>query len=156
MVYQGNIGSMEKTRFGGLTRSEVMSRIRGRGNEKTEVLLARLMRAEGLRGWRRHLPIPGRPDFSFRRQKVAVFVDGCFWHGCPRCFRLPKQNRAFWKAKIEGNRKRDQLVNGRLRRLRWKVLRIRECHLKDRKKVIKKIIKMIRSKPPFSKGLKKS
>lgn len=130
MVYQGNTGSMEKTRFGGLTRSEVMSRIRGRGNEKTEVRLARLMRAEGIRGWRRHLPIPGTPDFSFRRQKVAVFVDGCFWHGCPRCFRLPKQNRAFWRAKIEGNRKRDRSVNGRLRRRGWKVLRIRECQLK--------------------------
>jgi DNA mismatch endonuclease (patch repair protein) len=72
-------------------RSEVMSRIRGKGNEKTEVRLAKLMRKAGIRGWRRHLPIPGRPDFSFRQQKVAVFVDGCFWHGCPRCFRLPKQ-----------------------------------------------------------------
>ena len=111
-------------------RSEVMSRIRGRGNEKTEVRLAKLMRAEGIRGWSRHLPILGRPDFSFRKQKVAVFVDGCFWHGCPKCFRLPKQNRTFWKAKIEGNRKRDRSVNGRLRRLGWRVLRIKECQLK--------------------------
>lgn len=117
-------------------RSEVMSRIRGMGNERTELRLARLMRAEGIRGWRRHLPIPGRPDFSFRRQKVAVFVDGCFWHGCPRCFRLPKQNRAFWKEKIEGNRKRDRSVNGRLRRLGWKVVRIRECQLKKTKGVV--------------------
>jgi DNA mismatch endonuclease (patch repair protein) len=120
-----------------------MSRIRGKGNEKTEVRLARLMRAEEIRGWRRHLPIPGRPDFSFRRQKVAVFVDGCFWHGCPRCFRLPRQNRAFWKAKIEGNRKRDQSVNGRLRRLGWKVVRIRECSLKDQNKVLDKIKKTL-------------
>jgi len=139
MVYQGNIGSMEKTRFGGLTRSEVMSRIRGRGNERTELRLARLMRVERIRGWRRHLPIPGRPDFSFRKQKVAVFVDGCFWHGCPRCFRLPKQNRAFWKAKIEGNRKRDRSVNGRLRRLGWKVVRIRECQLKHADRVVSKV-----------------
>ena len=122
-------------------RSEVMSRIRGRGNEKTELRLARLMRAGVIRGWRRHLPIPGRPDFSFRRQKVAVFVDGCFWHGCPRCFRLPKQNRAFWKAKIEGNRKRDRSVNGRLRRLGWKVIRIRECQLIQEKTVMRKIVK---------------
>ena len=120
-------------------RSEVMSRIRGRGNEKTEVRLAKLMRAEGIRGWRRHLPIPGRPDFTFRKQKVAVFVDGCFWHGCPRCFRLPKQNRAFWKAKIEGNQKRDRSVNGRLRRLEWKVLRIRECQLKKSDWVVSRI-----------------
>jgi len=120
-------------------RSEVMSKIRGKGNEKTEVRQARLMRAERIRGWRRHLPILGRPDFSFRKQKVAVFVDGCFWHGCPKCFRLPKQNRAFWKAKIEGNRKRDQSVNGRLRRLGWKVIRIRECQLKKTESVLREV-----------------
>ena len=124
-------------------RSEVMSKILGKGNEKTEVRLATLMRAEGIRGWRRHLPILGRPDFSFQRQKVTVFVDGCFWHGCSRCFRLPKQNRAFWKAKIEGNRKRDLSVNGRLRRLGWKVIRIRECQLKHSVRVVVKIEKAL-------------
>ncbi|NBX69874.1 MAG: very short patch repair endonuclease [Proteobacteria bacterium] len=120
-------------------RSEVMSRIRGKGNEKTEVRLAKLLREAGIKSWRRHQPIPGRPDFSFRKQKVAVFVDGCFWHGCPRCFRLPKQNRAFWKAKIEGNRKRDRSVKGRLRRLGWKVIRIRECRLKHADRIVAKI-----------------
>ncbi|NBT47073.1 MAG: very short patch repair endonuclease [Actinobacteria bacterium] len=139
MVYPKNTASLEKTRFGGLTRSEVMSRIRGKGNEKTELRLFRLMRAEGIRGWRRHAPIPGRPDFSFRKQKVAVFVDGCFWHGCPKCFQLPRQNRAFWKAKIEWNRKRDRSVNGRLRRLGWKVLRIRECRLKHAGQVVSRL-----------------
>jgi DNA mismatch endonuclease (patch repair protein) len=116
-----------------------MSRIRGRGNEKTEVRLAKLMRAEGIRGWSRHLSIPGRPDFAFKKQKVAVFVDGCFWHGCPRCFRLPKQNRAFWKAKIEENRRRDRSVNGRLRRLGWKVVRIKECQLKHADRILARI-----------------
>ena len=130
MGFPESMLSLEKTRFGGLTRSEVMSRIRGKGNEKTEVRLARLLRKAGIRGWRRHLPIPGRPDFSFRKMKVAVFVDGCFWHGCPKCFRLPKQNREFWRAKIEGNRRRDRSVNGRLRRLGWKVVRIWECRLR--------------------------
>ena len=124
-------------------RSELMSRIRGKGNEKTELRLVRLMRKVGIRGWRRHLPIPGRPDFAFRRQKVAVFVDGCFWHGCPRCFRLPKQNRAFWKAKIEGNRRRDRSVNGRLRRLGWKVIRIRECRLKYAERIVAKMREMV-------------
>jgi len=128
-------------------RSDVMSRIRGKGNEKTELRLARLMRAAGIGGWRRHLPIPGRPDFSFRRQKVAVFVDGCFWHGCPWCFRLPKQNRAFWKAKIEGNRKRDRSVNGRLRRLGWKVVRIKECQLKDSERVVGRVAEAICCRP---------
>jgi len=120
-------------------RSWLMSRIRSKGNENTEVRLAKLMRIVGIKGWRRHLPIPGRPDFLFRKQKVAVFVDGCFWHGCHKCFRLPKQNRAFWKVKIEGNRKRDRLVNGRLRRLGWKVIRIRECQLGKADKVLVKV-----------------
>jgi len=120
-------------------RSFNMSRIRGRGNEKTEVRLAKLLREAEIKGWRRHLPIPGRPDFAFQKQKVAVFVDGCFWHGCPTCFRLPKQNRAFWKAKIEGNRRRDRSVNGRLRRLGWKVIRIRECRLKHADRIVAKI-----------------
>ena len=124
-------------------RSWIMSRIRGSGNEKTEVRLARLLRGDGISGWRRHLPIPGRPDFAFRKQKVAVFVDGCFWHGCPKCFRLPKQNRAFWKSKIERNRKRDLLVNGRLRSLGWKVVRIRECSLDQKNKVLEKIKKRL-------------
>ena len=124
-------------------RSWVMSRIRGKGNEKTEVRLARLLHEAGIKGWRRHLPIPGRPDFSFRKQKVALFVDGCFWHGCPRCFRLPKQNRAFWKAKIEGNRRRDWSVNGRLRRLGWKVMRVRECTLRKQNKVLDKIKRVL-------------
>jgi len=124
-------------------RSWIMSRIRGKGNEKTELRMARLMRVAGIGGWRRHLPVPGRPDFSFRKQKVAVFVDGCFWHGCPRCFRLPKQNRAFWKAKIEGNRKRDRSVNGRLRRLGWKVVRIKECQLKNPERVVGRVAEAI-------------
>jgi len=144
MVYPENTASLEKTRFGGLTRSEVMSRIRGKGNEKTEVRLARLLRDTGISGWLRHLPIPGRPDFAFRKQKVAIFVDGCFWHACPRCFRLPKQNRAFWKAKIEGNRRRDRSVNGRLRRLGWKVIRIRECRLKNADQVVGRIKNALR------------
>lgn len=120
-------------------RSFNMSRIRCKGNQKTEIRLAMLLRKAGIRGWRRHLPIPGRPDFAFRKQKVAVFVDGCFWHGCPKCFRLPKQNRVFWWAKIGGNRRRDRSVNGRLRRLGWKVIRIRECQLKHSDRVVARI-----------------
>ena len=127
----------------GKVRSFNMSRIRGKGNEKTEVRLAKLMRAGGISGWRRHLPILGRPDFSFRKQKVALFVDGCFWHGCPKCFRMPKQNMVFWKAKIEGNRKRDRSVSSRLRRLGWKVIRIRECKLKHSVRVVVKIKKAL-------------
>ena len=124
-------------------RSWLMSQVRGQGNIQTEEYVAKIIRSARITGWRRHLQIPGRPDFAFKKQKVAVFVDSCFWHGCPRCFRLPKQNRAFWKAKIEGNRRRDRSVNGRLRRLGWKVIRIRECGLKHKNNVLEQIEKTL-------------
>lgn len=117
-------------------RSEVISRIRSHGNKDTEVRLMKLMRNESIAGWRRQLPLSirnaglkVRPDFVFRRERVAVFVDGCFWHGCPRHATRPKQNRAFWDAKIARNQTRDRLVTRELRKAGWTVLRIWECAL---------------------------
>jgi len=69
--------------FSKTKRSAVMAAIRSRGNKDTEMKLAAITRTHGITGWRRHLPLPGRPDFAFRKERVAVFVDGCFWHGCP-------------------------------------------------------------------------
>ena len=139
----GTLTRMKSDKFSKNQRSWLMSRVQSKGNKNTELRLLILLQANGISGWRRHLPLPGRPDFSFRQQKVAVFVDGCFWHGCPRCFRLPKQNRAFWKAKIEGNRRRDRSVDARLKRLGWRVARIRECGLKHENKVLDKIKKTL-------------
>ncbi|MDE3065933.1 MAG: very short patch repair endonuclease [Verrucomicrobiota bacterium] len=113
-------------------RSEVMSRIRGRGNKETEVVLARLLRANRISGWRRHQPIFGKPDFIFPEFRLAIFVDGCFWHGCPEHATKPKNNRAFWRRKLSANKKRDQLVNRVLRRAGWRVVRIWECALQKR------------------------
>jgi len=163
-------------------RSAVMARIRSAGNESTELRLAGLMRAAGIRGWRRGVrlqfrvsssgfrvgeagsaavlgpqraprtprkkkgqkgpdsvrsvssvvsasaisapsvvypsgfqPFTLKPDFVFRREKVAVFVDGCFWHGCPRHVTWPRQNAAFWRKKIQGNRARDRRADRALR-----------------------------------------
>jgi DNA mismatch endonuclease, patch repair protein len=107
-------------------RSEVMSRIRGRGNKATEIALARLLRQNKIAGWRRHLPIFGRPDFVFPKQKLAVFVDGCFWHGCRKHSSLPTNNRVFWKRKFSANKLRDHLVTRTLRSQGWRVLRIWE------------------------------
>jgi len=103
-----------------------MGKIRSRGNRKTELRLAALFRAHGITGWRRQLPLPGRPDFAFPKAKVAVFTDGCFWHGCPRCYRRPKGNRAFWDAKLARNRARDRAVARELRKRGWRVLRLWE------------------------------
>ena len=111
-------------------RSEVMSRIRGKGNKDTEVALAKLFRANGLTGWRRHYDIVGKPDFAFPKHKLAVFVDGCFWHSCPKHETQPKGNRAFWLAKLEANKARDRKVNQLLRAKGWRVLRIWEHDLR--------------------------
>ena len=104
-------------------RSEVMSLIRSRGNKATELRLIEIFREYGITGWRRNQKLTGKPDFTFRRERVVVFVDGCFWHGCPKCYKRPKSNRKFWDEKIAANRKRDRLVNSELRGLGWKVVR---------------------------------
>ena len=111
-------------------RSELMSLIRGRGNRTTEGRLLEAMRSASLHGWRRHLDIPGRPDFTFRAEKVCIFVHGCFWHGCPKCYRLPRTNIDFWKAKVARNRARDRRSSRRLRAMGYKVLIIWECSLR--------------------------
>ena len=110
-------------------RSEVMSLIRSRGNRATELRLIALMRAHGITGWRRNAPLFGKPDFVFRAAKLAVFVDGCFWHGCPRHATMPANNRPFWKAKLTRNAARDRDVTRTLRKTGWRVLRVWECAL---------------------------
>src|SRR3972149_2937924 len=91
-------------------RSEVMSRIRGKGNKDTEVAMIRVFRSHHITGWRRNQPIFGKPDFTFHKQKVVIFVDGCFWHGCPKHSTMPKNNRKFWRKKLTANKIRDKLV----------------------------------------------
>ena len=113
-------------------RSDVMSRIRSRGNRDTELRLIALMREHGITGWRRNAPLFGKPDFVFRAAKFAVFVDGCFWHGCPKHGTMPANNRAFWKAKLARNKARDSDVTRALRKAGWKVLRIWEHALAAR------------------------
>jgi DNA mismatch endonuclease, patch repair protein len=128
-------------------RSEVMSKIRGRGNLSTEMRMIALMRTNGIKGWRRHHRLPGRPDFVFLRERVAVFVDGCFWHGCPAHYVEPRTAAAFWRAKISGNRARDRRNSRALRRLGWRVVRLWEHDLKKGARsaaVIRRICTLLR------------
>jgi DNA mismatch endonuclease (patch repair protein) len=113
-------------------RSAVMSLIRGRGNKAMEVALINLFRQHHITGWRRNQKVFGMPDFLFRRNRLALFVDGCFWHGCPKHCKIPVGNRAFWKKKFASNKARDRRVNRELRRLGWQVLRIWEHDLAKR------------------------
>ena len=114
-------------------RSAVMACIRSHGNRATELRLIALLRAHGITGWRRKARGFGKPDFVFRRERVAVFVDGCFWHGCPRHATMPASNRAFWKAKLARNAARDREVTDTLRKAGWRVLRVWECALTRRR-----------------------
>jgi DNA mismatch endonuclease (patch repair protein) len=112
-------------------RSEVMARIRSTGNRDTELAMVALLRAAGITGWRRGQKLPGRPDFVFRKERVLLFVDGCFWHWCPKHGRLPRGNGAFWRKKLEGNRARDRLNCRLLQKLGWRVLRVWEHELTE-------------------------
>jgi DNA mismatch endonuclease (patch repair protein) len=117
---------MQCEKLSGLTRSALMSLIRSTGNKDTELRLIAIFRAHHITGWRRNSKLPGKPDFVFPAQRLALFVDGCYWHGCPRHYRRPKTNRAFWDAKIARNRQRDREVTRHLRAKGWRVLRIWE------------------------------
>src|SRR5687767_2514013 len=94
-------------RFTRQERSAIMSRVRSRGNRSTEVALASALRKWKVAGWRRHLPMTGNPDFCFPDLQLALFVDGCFWHGCARHGSIPDSNRDYWAAKIARNKRRD-------------------------------------------------
>jgi DNA mismatch endonuclease (patch repair protein) len=101
-----------------------MSRIRGR-HTSPEVSIRKALSARGLR-YRLHHRLPGRPDIVFVTPKVAVFIDGCFWHRCPAHAVRPKNNRAFWDQKLGANVRRDKKVNAELKGEGWKVLRFWE------------------------------
>ncbi|MFA7231093.1 MAG: very short patch repair endonuclease, partial [Victivallaceae bacterium] len=103
-----------------------MSRVRSSGNKTTELALIKIFKENKITGWRRKYSIFGKPDFVFPRQKLAIFVDGCFWHGHDERCRIPMSNREYWISKIERNKKRDKLVNETLKTNGWRVLRIWE------------------------------
>ena len=127
--WPGN-AELERTTFGTLSRGQLMSRVRSTGNKTTEQRMLLLLRREKLSGWKRHSAVRGQPDFTWAREKVAVFVDGCFWHGhnCGRNL-TPKRNASVWREKIERTRDRDRSVTRGLQKQGWGVVRIWECSL---------------------------
>ena len=103
-------------------RSYCMSKIKS-CNTKIELDFRKCIWKTGLRGYRIKSKITGRPDLYFPTQQIAVFIDGCFWHICPKCYYLPATNKKHWKNKINVNIKRDKEVNKILKNQGWKVLR---------------------------------
>lgn len=109
-----------------------MSRIRGRGNRSTEVAFRMLLVRSGVRGWVLDSQLfSTRPDVYFPRKRLAIFLDGCFWHFCPSCGRLPTIRQDFWSQKFSSNKRRDRRDVARLKRHGIRAVRIWEHELKD-------------------------
>lgn len=110
-------------------RSYCMSRIRGK-DTKPELLLRKALWANGLY-YRLKNKLPGRPDMVFPGRRLVIFVDGCFWHGCPEHCQMPETNRAFWQKKLSKNMERDKEVNLLLKQESWRLLRFWEHEIRN-------------------------
>lgn len=120
-------------------RSLVMAAIRSKSNKATEIKLLTIFKINRITGWRRNQSLPGKPDFTFRAERVVVFVDGCFWHACPKHGRKPDTNTGYWIPKLLRNRERDRSVNRQLREFGWTVLRFWEHELRHSAKVANRV-----------------
>lgn len=127
-------------------RSALMSKIRSSGNKTTELALIKIFQVYGITGWRRNSSLVGKPDFVFKVTKVAVFVDGCFWHGCKACSHPMRSNAEYWEAKILRNRRRDRKVSRLLRDKGWTVIRVWEHSLKQPEKVANRVLRYNRKR----------
>ncbi|MBI1839631.1 MAG: very short patch repair endonuclease [Verrucomicrobia bacterium] len=126
-------------------RSRVMAAVRSRGNQSTELRLVSLLRAHGVRGWRRHPRLAEHPDFVFPRERLAILVDGCFWHGCPWHCRLPRTRALYWRRKIRRNKARDRIVSKALSKKGWRVLRVWEHSLRSSGPLLNRIQAALRA-----------
>lgn len=136
---------LKKGVFDGVSpeRSKIMGSIRGKHNKSTEGKLRMALIKAGLKGWVLHSTgVFGKPDVFFPKKKLAIFVDGCFWHGCPECGHVPKTRPAFWMAKFERNQARAKVVKSKLHQKAIKVVRIWE-HVFERPSQIKRTIRVI-------------
>ena len=111
-------------------RSQIMAKVKSKGNRSTELKAIKIFNDLNILGWKRNYPVQGKPDLVFLKYKIAVFIDGCFWHGCKEHCRMPNSNQKYWQQKIEKNKIRDLAVNRRFTKRNWKVIRIWEHDLK--------------------------
>ena len=130
--------------FAAEKRSQIMSSVKSRNNKSTEIKFINLLRQNSISGWRRRYPVNGKPDFVFLKSRLAVFVDGCFWHGHDCRNTKPKQNKTYWELKIERNKTRDKIVTELFLTRGWRVLRIWECELKKNpEEILDKLRKLL-------------
>lgn len=135
--------------FDSKERSEIMKHVRSKGNKSTELRLIEIFHKNKIVGWRRGYPVKGHPDFVFLDKRVAIFVDGCFWHGHDCRNTQPSTHKEYWRKKQEHNKKHDRQVNESFRARGWIVLRIWECELKKNNKetTVRKIQQLLASVP---------
>lgn len=111
-------------------RSLIMKAVKSRGNKSTELKLVQIFKELGIKGWRRSYKLLGNPDFVFPKEHLAIFADGCFWHG-HNCRNIkPKDNADYWRRKLQRNKARDKLVTKMLQQRGWQVIRIWECKIR--------------------------
>lgn len=118
--------------FDSKKRSDIMSKVRSNNNKSTELALIKFFKENNITGWKRNYPVKGHPDFVFLDKKIAVFVDGCFWHGHDCRNTRPSDNAEYWQKKRERNIKRDKEVTAMFENRGWTVIRIWECELKNK------------------------
>lgn len=126
-------------------RSQIMQKVKSNGNLSTEIKLISVFSANGLHGWKRHYRVKGRPDFVFLDKRIAIFVDGCFWHGHDCRNTRPSDNKEYWDKKRERNMKHDRDVTAMFEARGWTVIRIWECELKKKNidKLMKKLLPLL-------------
>lgn len=117
-------------------RSEIMSAVHSKKNKSTELKLIEIFKKNNIRGWRRNYNVKGHPDFVFLDKKVAVFVDGCFWHGHDCRNTCPADNADYWQKKRERNMHHDKEITSLLQSRGWTVIRIWECELQKKNNLI--------------------
>jgi DNA mismatch endonuclease (patch repair protein) len=116
-------------------RSSIMRQVKGSRNKSTEIKLIHIFKELSIKGWRRNYRLFGKPDIVFIQSKLAIFIDGCFWHGHNCRNTKPKDNQEYWTQKINRNIQRDNLVNDHLTKKGWTVIRFWECELKNTKTI---------------------
>ena len=114
-------------------RSEIMKAVKSKGNKSTEIKLIEIFKLHHITGWRRNSNLVGHPDFIFPKNRIAVFADGCFWHGHNCRNVTPSENAEYWQNKIKRNKARDKAITKELTVKGWKVVRIWECEIKKGK-----------------------
>ena len=129
-------------------RSQIMRKVKSKGNKSTELKLISIFSTYHISGWKRNYPVKGHPDFVFLKPKIAIFVDGCFWHGHDCRNTRPLNNAEYWNKKRERNIRHDKDITALFESRGWTVIRIWECELRKKnfQLLIKKLAPLLNGK----------